>query len=107
MSEFSALNMIFEFISVKLNFSDNSVADGSEETEEEEENYDYNNDVGPLEPWGNKCKAKLVIVDELKKDTSCIHDFIPSGEYCIDQGYWCFIWNICITVFLLFGMQIL
>ena len=59
-----------------------SAAENSSETEVEEENdYDYNNDVGPLEPWGNACKAKLAIVAELKKDASIIHNFIPSGEY--------------------------
>jgi hypothetical protein len=41
---------------------------------------DTDNEDGPLEPWGNKCKAKLAIITELKKESSPIHQFIPTGE---------------------------
>ena len=42
---------------------------------------EYNNDNGPLEQWGNNCKAKLAIISELKNESSSIHDFIPDGEF--------------------------
>ena len=66
----------------------NDRGDRVEELQDQEQNgngadanLDYNNETGPLEPWGNKCKAKLAIILELKNESSPIHDFIPDGKY--------------------------
>jgi hypothetical protein len=44
---------------------------------------------GPLEPWSNECKAKLAIIDELKNESSPIHQFIPAGKCapCFSSTY--------------------
>ncbi len=47
-------------------------------------------DDGPLEPWkSNECKAKLAIIDELKNESSPIHQFIPAGKCapCFSSTY--------------------
>lgn len=59
-----------------------SIAEVNENKEEEEDDdvdLGYNDD-GPLEKWGSKCKAKVTIIAELKKEVSLIHQYIPEGE---------------------------
>lgn len=59
---------------------ENKQSEGDDTTEEEEDaDLEYNNYDGPVEKWGNKCKAKQIIISEMKKEVSAIHQYIPAG----------------------------